>query len=316
MEHATDNRDRNRPPLRCQRHPNSQAHMKPVIAIAALCLTLLTLPAAADNELATRTRRLGVLVLTGQEVELARVGALVFGNKRAFIPAADESLSDAVFQALADELQKEQRFDIKRLPVEANNYRRLAEAAYKGSRGFFGATLGDAQADIAKHGQACDCDAVLVVSSASGQLDGSSNQFFKGPAWVAYSGLGDEVRKTQVAAYLQLFLVDAASGKVADTATNETDERMMAHSVPVPTSNWPKEMTAIAAEYWPVLVNAFRSDLATTIRRPLFKLGLRPSCTLHYHRIDNPPSRHPRQDTVEVATPAQLPEGAEPAKCH
>jgi hypothetical protein len=289
--------------------------MTHITAILAALLTLLPLHAVAANELAPRTQRLGVLVLTGHEVELARVGALVFGNKRAFVAAADEALSEAVFQTLSAELEKEQRFELKRLQAPKEHYRQLAEAAYQGARGFFGASLGDAQADIAKYAQACDCDALLVVSSARGQLDGSSNQFFKGPAWVAYSGLGDEAKKTQVAAYLMLFLVDPASGKVVKTAANAPDAHMVPHSVPVAASAWPKEMAAIEPEQWPALVNAFRSDLAATLRRPLFKLGLRPSCGLHYHQIDNPPSRHPSQDTMEAAEPARLPEGAEPAKC-
>jgi hypothetical protein len=156
---------------------------------------------------------------------------------------------------------------------------------------------------------------VLVVSSARGQLDGSSNQFFKGPAWVAYAGLGDEAKKTQVATYLMLYLMDPSTGKVVGTAANQTDEHMVLHSVSVAASTWPKEMTAIDPAQWPALVNAFRSDLATTLRRPLFKLGLHPSCAPHYHQIDNPPSRHPSQDTMEAAAPVQLPEGADPAKC-
>lgn len=51
-------------------------------------------------------------ILAGREVELARVGTLVFGNKRALIPAADDSHSDAVIQTLSVELVNVQRVEL------------------------------------------------------------------------------------------------------------------------------------------------------------------------------------------------------------
>lgn len=287
------------------------------LLLAAITFALIANPVCAQpNDLIGKAKTLGVLILGGHEIELARVGAMVFWNKRSVVAAPDDALAEAAFQEIQSQLSQEQRLSVSRVPVNADVLPKLAEKAFAGATGFFGPSIAALKEDLAPYRSTCQCDALLVLATSRGQMDPNSNQTFKGFAWVGFSAFNDEVRKSAAVAYVKLFLIDAATGDVLGAWGNSTDEGTILHSVPVTSDQWPKEMNALASESWPDLVSAFRMELRKTLRRPLFRFGLKPSCGIHFYEVDNPPiSRNSSQNPFAPTSPPTLPDGAHPSKC-
>jgi hypothetical protein len=170
--------------------------LKRVLFLIAAMLLLDARAWAEPDALAQRVKRVGVLVLVDDQLELARVGILVFGNKRAMIETPLGMLADIAYEVIETELGKEERYQVRRVEMADSDRRRLAAIGYEQSKGFFGPSLGPLAGQIAPHLQRCECDALLVVTTGDGITDPNSNQRFRGFAWV---GLGsDAVSRTQV----------------------------------------------------------------------------------------------------------------------
>lgn len=290
---------------------------KPLSVIALLATLILSgTISAAPTDLALRTKVISVVVLAGQDVQLARVGVMVFGNKRAVVPAPDEALQTLIFDAVKLQIEQEGRAEVRRVALKPDEMRRMADKAYAGIT-FFGPSIRDLAVDLAPLRKECACDALLVVAESKGLTDPNSNQIFKGLSWIASSSLtGETVNRSAAAAFLLIYLVDAQTGEVVGTQTNAADTWGLPVPVPLPPENWPLEMTSISVEQWSTFLQAQSTGVNATLRRPLYRLGLKPSCALHFFRIENPVSRgNPRQNPTTPPSPPPLLEGADPAKC-
>jgi hypothetical protein len=175
---------------------------------------------------------------------------MVFWNKRSFVQSRDDALSDATFQEIKSQLDREQRYEVQRLLPRPEDLPRLAQQAYSGATGFFGPSLALLSRELAEYCQRCNCDALLLVASSKGTMDPNSNQSFKGFAWVGHSGFGDDVGNSAVAAYLQLFLIDGTTGTVAAAEPNATDEGTIVHRSGMSAAHWPADMASINSEQW------------------------------------------------------------------
>jgi hypothetical protein len=85
---------------------------------ATLLLALaLLLPLSHGRAEASDTDRsrdtLAIAVLAGENLELVRIGALVFGNKRTSIALADDAFGVAIASAIVDQINAEGQYSTK-----------------------------------------------------------------------------------------------------------------------------------------------------------------------------------------------------------
>jgi len=263
--------------------------------------------AACATELAARAKTVGVLVLAGDQLEVARIGMTVFGNKRVVVAAPDGAMTQLAFDEIRAELDLEQRFEIRQVPVQRDDRVRLAKQGADASQGVLGPQWKLLAVELAPYRKACACDALLVALPAYNTPFYGSNQSAAGFWWAGYSRFSEDVHHSSAIVNLWLLLVDPATGDVVASG--------MAAAAPwgwrVPPEHWPKSTDEVPADAWPVLYQAFRGQLPHKLRHPLYEVGLRPSCTMYFLEM------YPVAQTPDAfpPDPPQLPAGADPAKC-
>lgn len=290
--------------------------MKPWVLLLLLILTTLSGPGRA-TALADRSKSVAVLVLAGHQVELARVGAMVFANKRANLQAPDDTLTEGIYLAVKEELEKEGRARVSRLVVPRENMAQLATSVESATSILLGPDEAKLAPVVAPFRSSCSCDAILLVAPLRRQVHPNSNQFVTGMVWLGRGGItGEAVSRTAVIANLMFYLFDAQSGGLASTSLSAHDRFPERDHTPLPVGSWPVAMTELSAEQWSAFVEAQGKELRLSLRWPLYRLGFRPSCLHHYHRIANPgPGRDANQDPFAQSGPPPMPEGADPARC-
>lgn len=270
-----------------------------------------------SQELVSRTKTLGVLVLAGQQLDLFRIGALVFGNKRVAVQAPDTALSDLVFDAVKAQIDQEGALTVRRVELAPGDAERLRPMALQAGPKFWGGYQMDALLPaLAPYRAQCGCEALLVVAPSRREARPNSNLIYEGLAWVAQGGfMGDEVGRTEPMAALQLLLVDAGSGKLVEGVGNRSDmgQYIGYESPPVAKEHWPLAMTGVTPEQWTMIWRPMARVLWSTLRRPLFSLGLKPSCTLYFFEMHQP--RHAGRDDASAPEPPTMPAGVDPARC-
>jgi hypothetical protein len=287
--------------------------LKPVFLqfLAFLCCSAAV---AQPNDLANRTKRLAVAVLAGEQVELVRVGAMVFGNKRLTVPAPDAAIADAIYEMVEKDLLMEERFQVRRIAVPVGRVAAVREAILSSLGGFSGYTLKRVPQELSELVKDCECDSVLLLVGDRGSTDPNSNQTFASVAWVAHSGFSDAPSRTGVHVSLSYLLFDPMSQTVAAFAISRDDSASPFASTRLGTELWQTEMTGIAANTWPLLLDGVRLTTQRKTRLPLFTVGLRPSCTERYALFNRTAAPDPSRG-IGTFEEVKFPPGASADKC-
>jgi len=232
------------------------------------------------------------------------------------VPAPDGSLSDLVYDAVKEQVNQEGAFSIRRLDVAAPDAARLTALAHKASEKFLGGFQMDALLPALEPYRArCGCEALLVVSPSIGVARANSGLLYEGLAWVAQGGFsGDEVSRSNAMASVRFFLVDASAGQAVAMAENAIDAGLYnAFDVPVTKELWPTAMDGLTTEQWEAMRQPMALVLRSTLRLPLFKLGLKPSCTMYFFELYKP--RRGARNEESPPTPPAMPAGSDPSRC-
>ncbi|KQW44871.1 MULTISPECIES: hypothetical protein [unclassified Roseateles] len=257
--------------------------------------------ATQDTELSKRTKKLGVLVVSGYRAHVIKRGTLMNIGKLGKFASYDEPrLADAIFNAVSMQIRQEERYEISRVRIEPEAARNIATEIYEKYRlpNVWGKLL-------TPYYESCDCDALLVVTDGPSENPFSETAPSVGPSFsskAAVSNSGDPI-KSHMRLGLLLMLADPV------------EKRAVRHSLmsDVPDYSedvqryWPSSDTQVPQEYWGRLV-AYVDSPTKAYQKALFWIGLRPSCALPYFN-SSPFAQQRGQQPPEV-----LP-GTDPSKC-
>ncbi len=261
-----------------------------------------TAATSTPNELAQRARTLGVAVLPGEALNMTRIGMTVFGNKRFSTPILDSAFEDAIFGSIKTQLEYEQKYQILQVRTTGRSLSDARTAILDSLGGFSGWQQTTVPAQLKTLAQSCACDALLVVLGASDKI---GNQAIGPLAWVAFTAFDQPPTDTRLYTPLVYMLVDPSSFKMA-AATSSANLGISGEGAGysnVKASLWPPAMDAVGADSWPAIIAAAREATMHSSRLPLFRIGLRPSCTSRFwqlSRVDQDRSR----GVEEFQTPA------------
>jgi hypothetical protein len=239
------------------------------IASALLCLLVACSGAPADGM--REMRRVAVVPVSGQTLELARVGQLPFGNRRHKLDVGDWNLRDEAYRAVKDLLERGGRYRVSRLDASPEVFPALHEAAGPGA-----CRARDARKELARLAASCACDAMLLIVDDRRQLETDESQYFRGFSWVARAGItGSEVRASEAVVALRAVLVDARTHKVI--AERRNDEPLGYPGLPrgpVDVRWWPPDMEDVGDAQRAHLEPVFVSLMRDTVRRAVQGTGL------------------------------------------
>lgn len=239
------------------------------IAAALLCL----LVACGSNGHAPfrEVRKVAVVPVSGQTLELARVGQLPFGNRRQKLDVGEWSLRDEAYRAVKDLLERGGRYVVSRLDASPEAFPVLHEAAGPGA-----CRARDVRQELARLAAACACDALLLIMDDRRQLETDETQYFRGFSWVARSGVSaGDVRHSEAVVALRAVLVDARTHKVI--AERRNDEPLGYPGLPrgpVDVRWWPPDMGEVGDDQRRELEPVFVSLMRDTVRRAVHGTGL------------------------------------------
>jgi hypothetical protein len=222
---------------------------------------------------------------------------------------------ELTFQLIKKQIELEGRAEVARVNVHPADLPVLAAKAFEGSHAFFGPNISSMAEQLKPYRAGCACDVLLVVAMDRNELLPNIGPQVKGFAWVGYSGFDEDVRRSAAGVHLVLHLVDAATGNVLESARNITDYGTYDAPRDAHGAIWAREMNAIGPDAWSSLISAYGADLSRTLRRPLFKLGLKPSCTRHYYDIQQERYGATRPYSNVPVPPLVLPERTDPSRC-
>jgi hypothetical protein len=279
-------------------------------ATLLLALSLL-LPLSDGRAEASTTdgskKTLAIAVLAGENLDLVRIGALVFGNKRTSVPLKDDTFELAIASAIVDQINAEGQYSTKIISTPQAKRAETRKAIQDSIGGAFTQSIRNPTQELVSLAQSCECESLLVVLGASITDGPNSNQRFGPIAWTGYTGLGGPPTSTALWLPLQYLLIDPSSIKLLESArsSNESYDPFVSESVNA--KLWQESMQDVSLEAWSELQLAAQRLLVKSSRLPLFQLGLRPSCGIKFHV-----RRRVRGEPVPEPT---LPPGAEASKC-
>ncbi len=264
-----------------------------------------TLAQAQTSDLANTARRIGVLVLAGDELTLKRIGFVVFGNVERKIDVPDMRLADLIFDEVKKELAAEERFDVRRIAIDRTSLATLATKVRDAKSAWRETKLDEFRSELRPYLRACDCDALLVVFEAE-RDEPNTNQRIRGLTWLL--GGVDQGGRTRAPLLIQLLATPA--GVVAQGGATSWGWARVA------LAESPKvdETRVLAPEQWDALVAAFRAELANSLRFGLYSTGLRASCTQYFYEYHTPPEQR-IPGTDRFVWPPTAPDWADPKRC-
>jgi hypothetical protein len=231
------------------------------------------------------------------------------------VGSPDQALAELAFQQIKRQIDLEGRATVTRVDVQPADLPGLAEKAFEGSSAFFGPSISAMKDQLKPYRAACACDVLLVVAMDRRELMPNSNLRSKGFAWVGFSGFDEGVYRSVAGVNLVLHLVDASTGDVVESERNIPDDGRFSAPVDWHGAIWPREMDTVGQSNWPSLLSAYETDLSRSLRRPLFKLGLKPSCTKYFYDVEQVGTRVTSQYSTMPPPPLVMPDGADPARC-
>jgi hypothetical protein len=276
--------------------------------LLAFVVTLTPSLASADSPERTRTgETLAVAVLAGEQLELVRIGALVFGNKRTSVALPDDAFDQAIASAISAEIQAEMQYTAKILIPDRANRRKTREAIQESIGGVFSQSLVSVPEELRMLARECSCDRLLLVLGSSITHGPNSNQRFGPIAWTGLTGLSGEPTHTSLWLPLQYLLVDPGSMKLLGSALSASDDYDGFANEPLDAKLWQPSMLEVSSEAWSALNAAAHRLMARSSKLPLFRIGLRPSCGIKFHVR--------RRVRGELVPEPSLPPGAAVSKC-
>jgi hypothetical protein len=233
---------------------------------------------------------------------------MVFGNKRSSVKLPDNTFHETVASTIAAEVAAEGQYRVETvipsLVESAENRMAILEAI----GGLFTRSFTSVPPALRAFAQQCQCSRLLLVIGSYTTDGPNSNQRFGPITWLARAGIGDEPSSSALSIPLEYLLVDPKDLKLLASAGSSDERNNVFVDASVDTKLWHQPMLEVSPEGWAALHNAASSLMTQSVKRPLFKIGLRPSCALRFQ----PPQRvRPGEPRVEQP----LPKGADPAKC-
>jgi|GEM_PF-2145893 len=283
--------------------------MKPKTALAMMLGAVLTAGAAQvsaqgyaarsyDNALSSRTKVLGVAVLSGYRAQVVTLGGLLgIGAANRLVPRDDGLLADSIYAAAKSELDKEERYEIKRLRVEPEQARQFSEDLWNRRGNHFGRLPEDLKSIYAD----CQCDAVLVITDGPSHNTMVEAGLTYGPSWAGKAGMlgGKEAGSAHMRVGVFALLMDPRADKRVSSARAE--ERP--DYEPASAQNWPGTEGPVSEALWQGMAK-YLGGRQQVLRQALYEVGLRPSCALPFFerggqyggRNESPPSTLPGSD--------------------
>lgn len=276
------------------------------LLLSWLAATAPMLAVAQSPDPAKPNETLAVVVLAGEQLDLVRIG--LFGNKRSSIKLPDDSLHNAIASAIASEIDAEGQYKVRTVIPSQSDSANTRKAIQDALGGFLTRSFSTAPSELKILAQQCECEKLLLVLG-SNVMDGPQNNLRIGPfAWVAVNMHGEEPSRTSLSIPLEYLLVDPSSLKLLANGITYSDNNDRLVRVAVDPKLWHKPMLEVTREAWAELGDAAKKLLVGSVKRPLYDVGLRPSCALKFHRPQ-------RARSGELRTEAEPPAGADQAKC-
>lgn len=275
-------------------------------------------PAASEPGPAPRNT-VGVVMLAGDQLNLLRIGALVFGNARGQVEVPDGGIADALYRMLQTDAEREPGQAVRRVAVESSAFKALARRAREGVGGWFGKSIGGMDAELAAWRRACDCQQLLVATASIWMELLGTNQTARGLTLLQLSP-----ESSRLVIPLDLFLYDAATGK----QLGHSHAGVMSSPIAF---DWPKDASStreLPAPVWQAVAAAAadialdNGPLAIRAQRPdrnmltfsLHDLGLRPSCDQALYLMHTTATQRDPNHAGHVPPPAPKP-GQDPSSC-
>lgn len=267
-------------------------------------------PGFAHAEAPDQTKagdRLTIVVMAGEQLELVRIGALVFGNKRTSVALPDDAFDVAIASALSTEIQAEMQYTPKIMIPDRANRERYRKVIQDSLGGVFSRTLVSAPEELKQLANECSCNRLLLVLGSSITNGPNSNQRFGPIAWTGLTGISGEPTQTALWLPLEYLLIDPASMKLLDSTASSGDDYDGFANEPLSPKLWEPSMLEVSSEAWGALHAAAKRLMARSSKLPLFRIGLRPSCGIKFHIT--------RRVRGEPVPEPSLPPGADVSKC-
>lgn len=261
-------------------------------------------------------QRLGIAVVAGHELHLLRIGALVFGNSRGLVQAADAGIADQVYLGLRDEISFEARYDIARVTVDMADVERLRKAREASPQAFWTSRLNELHPDLAALAGRCACD-LLLLATVSPKLEVfQTNQSTRGLTLVEYR------RVPYLLVPLRFDLIDArtlkAVGHDSWASTEPAPALALAGELDkvaaLSDAQWQGVQEAVSRLFRPSSRFVYGRSEVRSLALSLYDLGVRPSCALQAYTGRTSQAQRDPLATAYVPPP-QMPPGADEGKC-
>jgi hypothetical protein len=216
-------------------------------------------------------RRVAVVPVAGDTMQLARVGRLPFVNRRSQLDVHDWDLRDETYRAVKDVLERGGRYRVSRVDASPDAFPALHAAAGQGA-----CRTRNARRELSRLASLCACDALLLIIDDRRQLETDGAQYVQGYSWIGEAGVaGGGVSASQAVVALRAVLVDARTQKViAERRNDEPGRYPGVPRGPVDARWWPSDMATVGDAERERLEPVFVALTQETVRRAVQGTGL------------------------------------------
>lgn len=255
-----------------------------------------------DNALSARSKVIGVAVLSGYRADVVTLGGLMgFGYANRLVTRNDGLISDRLYETLKTELDREERYEVKRLAVEPAQARQFVNEIWDRRSSRFGKLSAELQALTA----GCQCDAVLLLADGPNHNTMAEAGLSHGPAWAGTAGAlgGKTATKAHMRVGWYAMLIAPETGKrVASALVEERPDY-----APASAENWPGQEGEVSEQLWQRMAD-YLGRREPLLRKALYEVGLRPSCALPFFETGG------QYSSRSQFPPSTLP-GSDPQRC-
>lgn len=245
-----------------------------LVAVSLLAAGCSSVPEQVDANLAASIKRIGIVAVVGDEIELRGVGATVFGNRRDFIPVESMGLNELIYESARAVLVSNGRYTVNRVPASSKLFDRM----YGWSSQASPVRLDLVKTELGDLAGRCGCDALLLFTrTVQPDLIGGTNQLLVGLGVYART-VNDEPRSTAVYTAYHSVLLDArtleALAGATSTRSPEERYRYALPWKPIAASAWPRGGKAPTPEQIEIIGPQIRSLLSESVPNSLKAIGL------------------------------------------
>jgi hypothetical protein len=283
------------------------------VAVLAL-LVVAALPSAFGQAADAPRKTVSVLVAAGDRIHLLKIGVMVFGNEYGVVKGPHPGVQEAIFSVIKTELDREGALDVNPLPVDGDRLNAVIAAMERAPRSFWNSQITQLEPAVLELAAECSCDHLLVVSQRRWREVLGTNQTAPGLTHAVSSD-----GRTLTLVPLDLTLYDVKGRKLLSstpvgiafrsqlviaqkfnqvTQFSEQQLRLFNASIDTPRTVW----------------NPHRYD-TDGVRDGLFRLGLRPSCTVVIFENTVPVAQRTDPTRADYRQPPETPAGADRTRC-